>query len=278
MSERRLRPDRWRWVFGGLFVGMTFFGVPVWAQRGVAVEATVSGNLVPGAVTRDNVAAATAVGESSSEAVLFHEKAAPSATLSVRLALGSAELVYRADLLSLGSAVVTCRGDAAPVLLDDGRWDDAAVNYSCGLRERRTLAERLTRTMVVHTLGGGLRLNSVRRGGSIIGLDAGDGVTRTVWFATFDGGLAMTTYTWQLQDRRIRPGVYVAARGGIELPVSREVSLTLSTGYRFILLSAASPARDGASRSVAQGQWVGTSLFDGISVVGLEAGLRVGFR
>jgi hypothetical protein len=271
-----------RWL--GVLVAVVFVcGAPAssWAQRGLSLEVAGGGTLVPGAITRDNLTTATAAGGAGGEAIVFDERANPSASISLRVGLGDLEVAYRGDLMGVGDSVIRCRGDRAPEELPNGTLDDSAVRYDCGIaRDVVPRIESDGSSMLVHSLSGGMRWSS-RRGEELFpGMELEEGAepSRTSFFGVVEGGLAATTYAWQVQDKRLRFGAVVGGRGGIEIDVNQSISLAIAGTYRLFALGAAVRAAESAGRTVDRGGSVGSSLFDLVHVFGLELGLRLRFR
>lgn len=250
-----------------------------WAQRGLSLEIGGGGTLVPGAITRDNV---TTSAEAGGEAILFDERATPSASFSLRVGLGDLEVSYRGDLLGVGDSVIRCRGDRSAEELPNGTYDDTAVRYDCGLRREvveRVEGERVS--MLVHSLTGGLRWSSRRDELRVPGMrDEGERGerSRASFFGAVEAGLAATTYAWQVQDKRLRFGAVGGGRGGFEVAISDRIALSVAGSYRMLVLGAAVRASESAGRTLDRGGSVGSSLFDVVHVVGLEVGLRLRFR
>jgi len=245
-----------------------------WGQRSLAIEGEMSGALSPAPIQRRNVTLLNDpfLGEVP---VLFHDRAQGSLSFSLRVIASSLELGYTLDRLRAGQGVGRCRGDGPAFVLANGTIDDSAVRYDCDV-ERFPLDSlaRPVSTMNVHHLGGGLRFYRTRR--TVV---PGERSARAVQlYAVLGGGFSLSNYAYDVQQRSWRPGVHVLAGAGVDVPLGRSLTFTVSARYRLIVLTSSLPSPAAAARAQDAGVSVLGSMFEPLHVFTLGAGLRFSFR
>jgi hypothetical protein len=274
------RADTWRptlawWRFAALML-MFATALPsmAWGQRSLAIEGEVGGSLSPAPIQRRNV---TLLNDpfQGQVPVLFNDRAQGSLFFSLRVIASSLELSYTLDSLRLGRGVGRCRG-AGPVFVPaNGTIDDSAVRYDCDV-ERFPLDSlaRPVSTMNIHHLGGGLRFYRSRRA-----VVQGEPGSRGVQIYGVSGaGISLSNYAYDIQQRSWRPGFHLFAGAGLDVPLGRSLTFTVSARYRLVVLTSSLPSPSAAARAQDAGVSVLGSMFEPVHVVTLGAGLRFSFR
>ena len=277
MTATRRTCDRstvpWRFL-ALLLVLVTALPSMAWGQRSLAIEGELSGALSPAPIQHRNVTLLNDpfLGEVP---VLFNDRAQGSLSFSLRVIASSLELSYTLDSLRAGQGIGRCRGEGPVFVLANGTIDDSAVRYDCDVE--RFPVDALTRpvsTMNVHHLGGGLRFYRTRR--TVV--PAERNARGVQLYAVTGGGISLSNYAYDVQQRSWRPGVHVLAGAGLDVPLGRSLTFTLSARYRLIVLTSSLPSPAAAARAQDSDVSVLGSMFEPLHVFTLGAGLRFSFR
>lgn len=191
--------------------------------------------------------------------------------------LGPVELRYTYERLGWRARAVDCVGDRLAAQLPNGEVSDGEVRYQCdGSPELITLRNDDLAPLRLHHLSVGPRIY-LRRSPDVA-TQAADLRPRAQFYAAMLAGPTLAQYTVPGLGGVLRAGGHVSVAGGTEIPVDRNLLLTLDVRYTLSFVGGSATPSARAGRAIASGRSVGGALLDALHQVGATLGVRVNFR
>jgi hypothetical protein len=191
--------------------------------------------------------------------------------------LGPVEIRYSYDRFSWRERTIECVGDRLAAQLPNGEVSDGEVRYQCADNpESVTLRNDALPPLRLHHLSIGPRIY-LRRSPDM-GDDPTSNRPRAAFYAAGLVGPTLAQYSVPGLGAILRAGGHLSIAGGTEIPIERNLFLTLDVRYTASFVGGAATPSARAGRAIATGRGVGGALLDGFHQVGATFGVRVNFR
>lgn len=190
--------------------------------------------------------------------------------------VGTFEFRYSFERFGWRNRLVDCVGDRSASQLPNGEVSDGEVRYQCTDNpDVQSLSSDGLVPLRLHHLTVGPRFYLRREPARS---DADEQRQLARFYAVVGAGPTLALYRLPGLENLLRAGLHLSVGGGTEIPLERNVSLTLDVRYTVSLVGGSSSPAARAGRAIATQRGVAGALLDTFHQLGGTVGVRVDFR